>query len=90
MGVFATIEEAIDEIRNGNIVIVVDDEDRENEGDMVLAAEKVTDEKVNFLTKFARGLICVPVTPERSRELDLQPMVQHNTCLLYTSPSPRD
>ncbi len=85
MGVFATIEEAIDEIRSGNIVIVVDDEDRENEGDMVLAADKVTVEKVNFLTKHARGLICVPVTPERSHELDLQPMVQHNTCQYGTA-----
>ena len=85
MSVFASIEEAIEEIRSGNIVIVVDDEDRENEGDMVLAAEKVTVEKVNFLTKHARGLICAPLTPERSRELDLQPMVQHNTCQYGTA-----
>jgi 3,4-dihydroxy 2-butanone 4-phosphate synthase/GTP cyclohydrolase II len=85
MSVFSTIEEAIEEIKNGNIVIVVDDEDRENEGDMILAAEKVTAEQVNFLTKHARGLICVPVTPERSRELDLQPMVQHNTCQYGTA-----
>jgi 3,4-dihydroxy 2-butanone 4-phosphate synthase/GTP cyclohydrolase II len=85
MSAFSTIEEAIEEIRNGQIVIVVDDEDRENEGDMILAAEKVTAEQVNFLTKHARGLICVPVTPERSRELDLQPMVQHNTCQYGTA-----
>jgi 3,4-dihydroxy 2-butanone 4-phosphate synthase/GTP cyclohydrolase II len=85
MSVFATIEEAIEEIKNGNIIIVVDDEDRENEGDMVLAAEKVTVEKINFLTKHARGLICAPLTPERSRELDLQPMVQHNTCQYGTA-----
>jgi 3,4-dihydroxy 2-butanone 4-phosphate synthase/GTP cyclohydrolase II len=85
MSVFATIEEAIDEIRDGNIVIVVDDEDRENEGDMILAAEKVTVENVNFLTKNARGLICASLTPERSHELDLQPMVQHNTCQYGTA-----
>ena len=85
MSVFATIEEAIEEIKKGNIVIVVDDEDRENEGDMVLAAEKVTAENINFLTKHARGLICAPLTHERSRELDLQPMVQHNTCQYGTA-----
>jgi len=85
MSVFATIEEAINEIKNGKIVIVVDDEDRENEGDMVLAAETVTAEQINFLTKHARGLICAPLTPERSRELDLQPMVQHNTCQYGTA-----
>jgi 3,4-dihydroxy 2-butanone 4-phosphate synthase/GTP cyclohydrolase II len=85
MSVFSTIEEAIEEIKKGNIVIVVDDEDRENEGDMILAAEKVTVEKVNFLTKHARGLICVPITPERSRELNLQPMVQINTCQYGTA-----
>jgi 3,4-dihydroxy 2-butanone 4-phosphate synthase/GTP cyclohydrolase II len=85
MSAFSTIDEAIQEIRNGNIVIVVDDEDRENEGDMILAAEKVTVEQVNFLTKHARGLICVPITPERSRELELQPMVQVNTCQYGTA-----
>ena len=85
MSVFASIEEAIDEIKNGKIVIVVDDEDRENEGDMVLAAETVTAEQINFLTKHARGLICAPLTPERSHELDLQPMVQHNTCQYGTA-----
>jgi len=85
MSVFSTIEEAIEDIRSGNIVVVVDDEDRENEGDMILAAEKVTVEKINFLTKHARGLICVPITPERSKELDLQPMVQVNTCQYGTA-----
>jgi 3,4-dihydroxy 2-butanone 4-phosphate synthase/GTP cyclohydrolase II len=85
MSAFSTIEEAIEDFRNGEIVVVVDDEDRENEGDMILAAEKVTAEKVNFLTKHARGLICVPVTPERSMELDLQPMVQINTCQYGTA-----
>jgi 3,4-dihydroxy 2-butanone 4-phosphate synthase/GTP cyclohydrolase II len=85
MSAFSTIEEALEDIKNGKIVIVVDDEDRENEGDMILAAEKVTVEQVNFLTKFARGLICVPITPERSKELELQPMVQVNTCQYGTA-----
>jgi 3,4-dihydroxy 2-butanone 4-phosphate synthase/GTP cyclohydrolase II len=85
MSAFSTIEEALDDIKKGKIVIVVDDEDRENEGDMVLAAEKVTVEQVNFLTKHARGLICAPITPERSRELELQPMVQVNTCQYGTA-----
>jgi len=85
MSVFSTIEEAIEDIKQGRIIIVVDDEDRENEGDMVLAAEKVTAEQLNFLTKHARGLICVPMTIERSRELDLQPMVQVNTCQYGTA-----
>jgi len=85
MSAFSTIEDAIRAIAEGEIVIVVDDEDRENEGDMVLAAEKVTVAKVNFLTKFARGLICVPITPERSQQLQLQPMVQVNTCQYGTA-----
>jgi 3,4-dihydroxy 2-butanone 4-phosphate synthase/GTP cyclohydrolase II len=85
MSAFSKIEDAIRAIAEGEIVIVVDDEDRENEGDMVLAAEKVTVAKVNFLTKFARGLICVPITPERSRQLQLQPMVQVNTCQYGTA-----
>jgi 3,4-dihydroxy 2-butanone 4-phosphate synthase/GTP cyclohydrolase II len=85
MSAFSTIDQAIEDIREGNIVIVVDDEDRENEGDMILAAEKVTVEKINFLTKHARGLICMPITPERSKELDLQPMVQTNTCQYGTA-----
>lgn len=74
-----SIDEAIDEIKKGNFVVVVDDEDRENEGDLVIAAEKVTPEKVNFMEKYARGLICVPVTPERCEELDLPMMVTNNT-----------
>ena len=85
MSAFSTIDQAIEDMRMGNIVIVVDDEDRENEGDMILAAEKVTVEKINFLTKHARGLICMPITSERSRELDLQPMVQTNTCQFGTA-----
>ncbi len=85
MSTFSTIEEAIEDIKNGKIIIAVDDEDRENEGDMILSAEKVTVEQVNLLTKYARGLICVPITSERSRELELQPMVQVNTCQYGTA-----
>lgn len=73
------VEEAIDEIKKGNFVIVVDDEDRENEGDLVIAAEAITPEKVNFMETHARGLICAPLTPERCEELDLPMMVTHNT-----------
>ena len=78
---FSTIDEAIEDIRKGRMVIVVDDENRENEGDLVLAAERITPEKVNFLTKFGRGLICVPMPGERLEELDLTPMVRINTAL---------
>lgn len=74
-----TVEEAIDEIRKGNFVIVVDDEDRENEGDLIIAAESITPEKVNFMETHARGLICAPITAERCEELDLPMMVTHNT-----------
>ena len=74
-----TVEEAIEEIRKGNFVVVVDDEDRENEGDLIIAAEAITVEKVNFMEKYARGLICTPLTGERCEELDLPMMVPHNT-----------
>lgn len=74
-----TVEEAIEEIRKGNFVIVVDDEDRENEGDLIIAAEAITPEKINFMETHARGLICAPLTPERCDELDLPMMVTHNT-----------
>ncbi|MDK2919138.1 MAG: 3,4-dihydroxy 2-butanone 4-phosphate synthase / cyclohydrolase [Candidatus Petromonas sp.] len=76
---FNTIEEAIEDIREGKIVIVVDDEDRENEGDLVMAAEKVTPEAVNFMAKYARGLICMPIIGERLKELDIRQMVRENT-----------
>ncbi len=76
---FNTIEEAIEDIKNGKIVIVVDDEDRENEGDFIIAAEKVTPEAVNFMAKYGRGLICVAITEQRARELELEPMVDFNT-----------
>ncbi|CUS86665.1 bifunctional 3,4-dihydroxy-2-butanone-4-phosphate synthase/GTP cyclohydrolase II [Candidatus Kryptonium thompsonii] len=76
---FNTIEEAIEDIKNGKIVIVVDDEDRENEGDFIIAAEKVTPEAVNFMAKYGRGLICVAITELRARELELEPKVDFNT-----------
>lgn len=74
-----TVEDAIEEIRKGNFVVVVDDEDRENEGDLIIAAEAITEEKVNFMETHARGLICAPLTAERCQELDLPMMVPHNT-----------
>ncbi|KRT36156.1 3,4-dihydroxy-2-butanone-4-phosphate synthase [Acetomicrobium hydrogeniformans ATCC BAA-1850] len=77
--VFASPEEAIDLIKEGKMIIVVDDEDRENEGDLLMAASKVTSESINFMTKYGRGLVCVPLTEERARQLDLEPMVTHST-----------
>lgn len=79
-----TIEEAIEDIRNGKMVIVVDDEDRENEGDFVTAARNVTTEMVNFMAKEGRGLICVPLTEERCEELELDLMVGKNTAQFET------
>lgn len=85
MSGFSSIERAIDAIREGAIVIVVDDADRENEGDMILAAERATAEKVNFLARHARGLICAPLLPERAEALGLGPMAPDNTCKLGTA-----
>ena len=79
-----TIEEAIEEIKNGKMVIVVDDEDRENEGDFLTAARNVTTEMVNFMATEGRGLICVPLTEERCDELDLDLMVGKNTAQFET------
>ena len=79
-----TVEEAIDEIKKGNFVIVVDDEDRENEGDLIIAAEAITPEKINFMETHARGLICAPLTSERCDELDLPMMVTNNTSMHST------
>ncbi len=76
---FNTIEEALEDIAQGKMVIVVDDPDRENEGDLVMAAEKVTPEAINFMAKYARGLICLTLTPQRCDELDLYPMAVRNT-----------
>src|SRR5437588_5896789 len=76
---FATIEEAAELYRRGEVVIIVDDEDRENEGDLCIAAEKVTPESINFMARFGRGLICIAMTEERCDELELPLMVEHNT-----------
>ena len=79
-----TIEEALDDFREGKFVIVVDDEDRENEGDLICAAEKITPEMVNFMLKYARGVLCAPITISRSQELDLPHQVADNTSVLGT------
>ena len=113
------IEEAIAEIKAGKMIVLIDDDDRENEGDLVCAAEMVTPQIVNFMATHARGLICLALDTQRTKQLDLPLMVAHNqtehgtnftvtieaaegvstgisaadrahTCLLYTSPSPRD
>lgn len=76
---FYTIEEAIKDIKDGKMVIVIDDPDRENEGDLLMAAEKVTPEAINFMAKFGRGLICMPLEGERLRELKIESMVEKNT-----------
>lgn len=81
---FNSIEDAIDDLKKGKVLIVVDDEDRENEGDFVVAAEKVTPEIINFLTKEGRGVVCAPITSERARELGLDSMVESNTSLHET------
>jgi len=82
---FADIEEAIAEIRAGKMVIVADDEDRENEGDLTMAAEKITPEAINFMAKFGRGLICLAMTPERLEELDIPLMVSKNSSRFETA-----
>ena len=79
-----TIQEALDDFRQGKFVIVVDDEDRENEGDFIIAAEKITAEKVNFMLQHGRGVLCCPVTEERCAELGLIHQVQQNTSMLGT------
>lgn len=79
-----TIEEAIEDFRKGEFVIVVDDEDRENEGDLIIAAELITPEKVNFMLKHARGVLCAPITISRCKELDLPHQVSNNTSVLGT------
>ncbi len=79
-----TIEEAIADFRNGKFVIVVDDEDRENEGDLIIAAEKITPEQVNFMLQHARGVLCAPLTISRCKELKLDYQVEENTSMLGT------
>ena len=82
---FATVEQALEEFRGGRMVILVDDEDRENEGDLAIAAEKVTPESINFMARFGRGLVCLALTEERCDELDLPPMVRENTSSFGTA-----
>ena len=82
---FASIEEAIQEIRKGRMLIVVDDEDRENEGDLLMAADRVTPETVNFMARYGRGLICVPLSGERLDELQIGMMVRENTAAMGTA-----
>src|SRR2546427_13158693 len=82
---FATLEEAIGEVRQGRILGVVDDEDRENEGDLVMAADKVTPEAINFMAKYGRGLVCMPMTGERLDELKISMMVSDNTAPMGTA-----
>src|SRR6266446_3228786 len=85
MSGFASIEEAIEEIRQGRMLLVTDDEDRENEGDLLMAADKATPEAVNFMAKYGRGLICVPMTGERLDELKISMMVSDNTAPMATA-----
>ena len=74
-----TIKNAIEEFKNGQMLIVVDDEDRENEGDFIISADKVTPDDINFMMKYGRGLICTSLTSERAKKLKLAPMVENNT-----------
>jgi 3,4-dihydroxy 2-butanone 4-phosphate synthase / GTP cyclohydrolase II len=83
--IFATIDEAIEAVRDGRMIIVVDDEDRENEGDLTIAAEKITPAAINFMARYGRGLICMPMTEERLQELDLPQMVPDNTASFGTA-----
>ena len=108
---YNTIEEALRDLKEGKIVLVTDDPDRENEGDLICAAEFATRENINFMATYAKGLICTPMSAEIAARLNFPPMVAENTdnhstaftvavdhadtttgisCLLYTSPSPRD
>ena len=81
---FNTIDEVVEDIKNGKMVIVIDDADRENEGDIIIASQMVTPEHVNFITREARGILCIAVTEERAKELDLKLMVEENTALHQT------
>ncbi len=83
-GPFARIEDAVTAFRHGEIIIVVDDEDRENEGDLTIAAEKVTPEAINLMAKHGRGLICLSMTASRLDELDIPMMVSQNTSNFQT------
>ena len=82
---FNTIPEALSAIQNGELIVVVDEPDRENEGDLIMAAEKVTAERINFMAKYGRGLICLPTCSERLTQLELHPMVAANTAQMQTA-----
>ena len=82
---FSTIPDAIAAIKDGEMIIVVDEPDRENEGDLIMAAEKVTPEAINFMAKYGRGLICLPTCSERLTDLQLYPMVVDNTAQMQTA-----
>ena len=82
---FASVEEAVEEIRQGRMIVLVDDEDRENEGDLTMAAEKITPEAINFMAKYGRGLICMPLTEDRCDELHLPLMSPINTSVHGTA-----
>ena len=81
---FNTIEEAVEDIKNGKMIVIIDDFDRENEGDLVMAASLVEPEHINFITREARGLLCTPITEQRASELELDLMVEKNTALHQT------
>jgi len=82
---FTDVPDAIEEIRAGRMIVVVDDEDRENEGDLTLAAEKVTPEAINFMAKYGRGLVCLAMTEERLEHLNIGPMTSENTSQFGTA-----
>ncbi|RQW02443.1 MAG: 3,4-dihydroxy-2-butanone-4-phosphate synthase, partial [Calditrichaeota bacterium] len=79
------MEAALDDLRSGKILIVVDDEDRENEGDFIMAADRVTPEAINFMTKFGRGIVCLALTEEQAKHLELEHMVGDNTAIHGTA-----
>lgn len=82
---FNSIEDAVEDIKQGKIIVVVDDEDRENEGDLLMAAEKATPESINFMATYGKGMICVPITEEKAKMLDLSLMVENNTESMKTA-----
>lgn len=83
--VIISASEAVEAFRRGEMLVLVDDAGRENEGDLIIAAEYATPDMINFMTKYGRGMVCVPVTADRAKELQLQPMLHHNTALLGTA-----
>ena len=87
----SNISEIIEDIKSGKMVIIVDDESRENEGDLICAADLITPEIINFMASKGKGLICLPMSKDLCEKYDLKMMTNNNrACLLYTSPSPRD